>query len=129
MSSPSSHLYETVYVLRPSISDSDASTIHQKVDNVISKFQGKIVNRDDWGTKELAYEIDNERNGRYNVVLYSGNSGVVEEIERHFKILDDVIRYLTVAVEGAYDYDKVKKQIHTAEEEMKKARELRKKGP
>ncbi len=128
MSSVSTHNYETVYVLRASLGEADATTIHQKVDNVIAKFQGKIANRDDWGNRELAYLIDNESNGRYNVVVYSGNSGVVEEIERHFKILDDVIRFITVAVPADYDYTKVTKQISHAEEEMHKARELRKKG-
>lgn len=128
MSHPSSHNYETTYVLRPGIADSDAATIHQKVDNVIAKFQGTIKERDDLGSRELAYLIDNESNGHFSVVVYTGNSGVVEEIERHFKILDDVIRFLTVSVPTDYDYQKVKKQIHHAEEEMKKARELRKKG-
>lgn len=127
MSSPSSHSYETVYVLKAGISENDAATIHQKVDNVITKFSGKVKSRDDWGTKELAYPIEKEKSGKYNIVVYNGNSGVVEEIERHFKILDDVIRYITVAVDSEYEYGKVKKQIHTAEEEIQKAREFRKK--
>ncbi len=128
MSSTSSHSYETVYILRPGVSDTDAGAIHQKVDNVIEKFQGKVKQRDDLGIQPLAYEVDDEHSGRINIVVYQGGAGVVEEIERHFKISDNVIRYLTVAVEEEYDYTKVKKQIHTAEEEMKKARELRKKG-
>jgi ribosomal protein S6 len=67
--------------------------------------------------------------GRYNVAVYKANSGVVEEIERHFKISNDVIRFLTVAVEADYDYNKSKKAIALAEEEMKKIREAKKKGP
>lgn len=127
MSSPSSHNYETTYVLKAGISDTDAATIHQKVDTVIAKFQGKVTTRDDWGTRELAYPIEKEKSGKYNVVVYTGTSGVVEEIERHFKILEDVIRYITVSVEPDYDLAKVKKQIATAEEEILKAREFRKK--
>ena len=129
MSLQSSHSYETVYVLKPSINDADLGAINQKIDNVISKFEGKLAGRDDWGNQELAYEIDDNTNGRYNVIHYTGNRGVVEEIERHFKILDDVIRYITVAVPKEYDYQKMKKQIHAAEEEVKRNRELRRKGP
>ncbi len=128
MSTASTHCYETVYLLKPGISETDASTIHSKVDNVISKFQGNLNVRDDWGVSELAYEIKNERNGRFVVIHYSGAKGIVEEIERHFKILDDVIRYMTVQVPSDYDYQKIKKQIQTSEEEFKKNRELRKKG-
>ncbi len=129
MSLPSSHTYETVYILKPSISDTDLGTINQKIDNVISKFEGKLAGRDDWGNLELAYEIDDNTNGRYNVIHYNGNRGVVEEIERHFKISDDVIRFITVSVPKEYDCQKMKKQILAAEEEVKRNRELRRKGP
>jgi small subunit ribosomal protein S6 len=129
MSYPSTNHYETVYILRPSINEASATAIHGKVDSVIEKFSGSIKARDDWGMRELAYPIDKESMGRYNVIVYQGNSGVVEEIERHFKISSDVIRFLTVAVEKDYDYAEAKKAIALAEEEMKKIREAKKKGP
>jgi len=125
MSTTSSYTYETLYILRSGIADSDASNVHQKVDNVISKFAGKLINRDDWGNKELAYEIDGETNGKFSVIVYNGKGGVVEEIERHFKISDDVIRFLTIQVPKDYDYNKFKKQLAASEEEMKRAREAR----
>lgn len=128
MSQPSSHVYETVYVLKSGLSDADSAAIHQKVDNVITKFSGQLKTRDDWGLQQLAYPIEKETMGKFAVVVYSGQSGVVEEIERHFKISSDVVRYITISVEEDYDYAKVKKQIHQSEEEMKKAREMRKKG-
>lgn len=128
MSLPSTHTYETVYILKSSLSDENSAAIHTKVDGVISKFEGAVKQRDDWGLKELAYNIENETMGRFNVVVYSGRSGVVEEIERHFKISSDVIRFITVAVAPDYEYGTVKKQMVTAEDEMKKNRELRKKS-
>jgi len=128
MSVSSSHNYETIYVLKPNVGEGVLSTLNQKIDNVVAKFEGKLGGRDDWGNRELAYPIDHNTNGRYCVIHYTGNKGVVEEIERHFKILDEVIRFITVAVPADYNYENVKKQIHTVEEEYKKNRELRKKG-
>lgn len=125
MSSPSSHTYETVYVFVPHATDDAVTTVNNKIDSVVSKFHGKVKVRDDWGVKHLAYPIQEHKNARYFVINYTGDSGVVEEIERHFKIFGDVIRYLTVAIEEDYNYDKVKKQIVASEEEAKKARELR----
>lgn len=129
MSYPTTNHYETVYILRPSIPEANASAIHAKVDSVIEKFSGTLKVRDDWGMREMAYPIDKESMGRYNVVVYKADSGVVEEIERHFKISNDVIRFLTVAVADDYDYNENKKAIALAEEEMKKIREAKKKGP
>ena len=123
------HFYETVYILRSGLSDTDANVIHQKVDNVVSKFHGELKHRDDWGIKELAYPIHKQGAGRFFIIQYIGSGGVVEEIERHFRILDDVIRFITVRLEPDYDYAKVKKQLNTSEEEVKRLREMRKKGP
>ncbi len=125
MSYPSSYTYETVYILRPGLVDADAQNIHQKIDAVISKFQGALKHREDSGIKEMAYEIKDERSGRYSTIVYTGKAGVVEEIERHFRISDDVIRFLTVAQGPEYDFAKVKQQIAMAEEEQRKNREFK----
>jgi small subunit ribosomal protein S6 len=125
MSYPSSYIYETVYILRPGLNEAATQNIHQKIDAVIAKFQGSLKHREDSGIKEMAYEIKNERSGRYSTIVYTGKSGVVEEIERHFKISDDVIRFLTVAQTPEYDFAKVKQQITMAEEEQKKNREFK----
>ena len=121
--------YETTYILRSGLSETDASSIHQKVDSVISKFQGKVAHRDDCGLRDLAYSIKNQSTGRVCVLQYNGKPGVVEEIERHFKISGDVIRYITVLVDGDYDYAKLKKQIHLGEEEVKQNRDVKKRVP
>ncbi len=128
MASGTLQSYETIYVLKPNVAESDASVIHQKVDGVIAKFEGALTLRDELGTRELAYEILNERSGKYSIIVYTGKAGVVEEIERHFKISGIVLRYLTVAVESDYDYETVKKQIATAELEIQQAREMRKRN-
>lgn len=125
MITPTSH-YETVYILRPGVAESDASVVHQKVDSVISKFGGQLTHRDDWGIKELAYRISREGSGRFVIMQYTGKGGVVEEIERHFKILNEVIRFITVKVDARYDYAKVKKQLHATEEEIHRIRDLKK---
>jgi len=125
MSYKSSHKYETVYILKSGLPDNEAAAIHQKVDSVVEKFGGKVIHRDDWGLTPLAYPINDETMGRYTVVNYQGKGGVVEEIERHFRILPEVIRYITVQVAADYDYTKIKKQMALAEEEIKKNRELK----
>ncbi len=128
MSTSSSNSYETVYVIRSGISEGDATAIHQRVDSVIAKFQGKLKVRDDWGILDLAYQIHKQSSGRFCVINYSGEVGVVEEIERHFKISGDVIRFLTVSVGDDYDYTKFKRQVRLAEEEVNRSREQKRRN-
>ena len=125
MSYSTSNTYETVYILKSGLPENESAAIHQKVNSVIEKFEGKILHRDDWGLTHLAYPINDETMGCYSVVVYKAKSGVVEEIERHFKILPEVIRFITVQVPANYDYTKIKKQMTLAEEEMKKNREAK----
>ncbi len=125
MASTTTRTYETVYILSPTVSEDDAATIHGKIDSVIKKFKGEVMVRDDWGSRNLAYTINDFTSGRYSIINYTGDPGVVSEIERHFRILSDVIRYSTVRLEPDYDYKLVKKQITNSEEEAKKAREQR----
>ena len=81
--------------------------------------------RDEWGSRDLAYVVKDCRSGKFCLINYTGNSGVVEEVERHFKILGDVIRYLTITLDSDYNYEQVKKQVGFGEEERKRLRELR----
>jgi ribosomal protein S6 len=61
---------------------------------------GKILKVDNWGKRRLAYEVAKERKGIYLYWLYLAQPGVVEETERNLRMLDSVIRYLTV--QGRY---------------------------
>lgn len=113
--------YETVYITDPSLSENENKTIHEKIDQIVAKFDGQLKHRDDWGLRELAYQINNESNGHYFVVTFSGKGGVVEEIERNFKISEKVIRFLSVQTAADYDYVKEKKLFQpVAEEDIKK---------
>ena len=50
------------------------------------------------GTRELAYEIDGQKNGYYVQTVFTADSVFPKEIERVLKITDGVIRYLIVRV-------------------------------
>jgi small subunit ribosomal protein S6 len=64
---------------------------------------GKVIKLDNWGKRRLAYEVAKERKGIYLYWLYLAQPGVVEETERNLRMLDSVIRYLTVKVDENID--------------------------
>jgi small subunit ribosomal protein S6 len=64
---------------------------------------GKIIKVDNWGKRRLAYEVAKERKGIYLYWQYLAQPGVVEETERNLRMLDSVIRYLTVKVDSDID--------------------------
>src|SRR3954454_2062790 len=91
--------YETIYILRPNTSNEGVAEVNTRIKGVIESMGGKVLKVDNWGKRRLAYEVAKERKGIYLYWLYLANSGVVEEAERNLRMLDNVIRYLTVKVE------------------------------
>ncbi len=91
--------YETLYVVR---ADLEA----EKTQELVSRFQGVVTENgaeacevNEWGKRRLAYEIDGAREGYYVLMTYTAPTDLSRELERLFRISDDVMRYITVRVE------------------------------
>ncbi|MBL0217768.1 MAG: 30S ribosomal protein S6 [Myxococcales bacterium] len=95
--------YETTYILRPNTSNEGVAEVNTRIKGIIEGMGGKIVKVDNWGKRRLAYEVAKERKGIYLYWQYLAQPGVVEETERNLRMLDSVIRYLTVKVDEDVD--------------------------
>lgn len=95
--------YETTYILRPNTSNEGVAEVNARIKGIIEGMGGKIIKVDNWGKRRLAYEVAKERKGIYLYWQYLASPGVVEETERNLRMLDSVIRYLTVKVDENVD--------------------------
>jgi len=95
--------YETIYILRPNTPNEGVAEVNTKVKAIIEGLGGKILKVDNWGKRRLAYEIAKERKGIYLYWQYLGSPGLVEETERNLRMLDNVVRYITVKVDENID--------------------------
>lgn len=88
--------YETTYVTRGEMSEEVFKTLKDKILKIIESFHGELVHQEDWGRRKLAYPIQKETRGRYTYLTYTGQPGVVAEVERNLRLQENVIRFLTV---------------------------------
>ena len=95
--------YETTYILRPNTPNEGVAEVNTRIKGIIEGMGGKVIKVDNWGKRRLAYEVAKERKGIYLYWLYLAQPGVVEETERNLRMLDSVIRYLTVQVDTNID--------------------------
>ena len=95
--------YETIYILRPNTPNEGVAEVNTRIRGVIEGMGGKIIKVDNWGKRRLAYEVAKERKGIYLYWQYLAQPGVVEETERNLRMLDSVVRYLTVKVDENVD--------------------------
>jgi len=92
-------LYESIFILRPSLADDDIPPMLEKVKATVEKAGGVIAQLSNWGKKKLAYEIKQEKKGVYVQLSFRGNGTVVVEVERLFRLDDAVLKFLTVKIE------------------------------
>jgi small subunit ribosomal protein S6 len=95
--------YETTFILRPNTPNEGVAEVNSRIKGIIENMGGKIIKVDNWGKRRLAYEVAKERKGIYLYWQYLAQPGVVEETERNLRMLDSVIRYLTVQVDVNVD--------------------------
>ena len=89
--------YESVVVLKPTLTEEEVNRRLQEIKDFITKKGGEILNVLDWGLKPLAYRINNFTHGRYFIIeIRSENTDLPNELDFYYKINDDVIRWLNI---------------------------------
>ena len=95
--------YETIYVLRPDVPRDSADRVAGRMQEVVTRENGRLTLVENWGRRELAYRVGRWRRGVYVYLKYVGGGTLVSEIERNLRMLDDVIKYQTVKVRDEVD--------------------------
>ncbi len=84
--------YESIIVLRPELEEEPRLALLERFKEVIGR-NGTVESVDDWGIKRLAYEIDKVRDGYYYLINFEADHDLPKELERNYKINDQVLRY------------------------------------
>lgn len=93
-------LYESIFILRPSLTDEDSQKVLEKVRSTLERSGGSVERLESWGKKKLAYEIAREKKGVYFQLQFQGSGGAVTELERVFRLDDAIVKFLTVKISG-----------------------------
>lgn len=91
--------YETISIIRPNVSEETITAISNRTADIITAAGGEILKVDKWGLRQLAYPINKEPTGYYVYTIFSGNGAGVDEMERIFKIDDNVLKYMTIKLD------------------------------
>ena len=87
--------YESVFIINPSVEDAGVKTLIQKFSDLINS-DGNVESVDELGKKKLAYEIKKNTEGNYVVLNFEANPAVVAELERIYRITDEVMKFITI---------------------------------
>ena len=88
--------YELAVVVSAKLEDDARTATVEKVKEYITRFGGTITNVDEWGKKKLAYDIQKMSAGFYYFIQFDAEATCPAELERHVRIMENVLRYLCV---------------------------------
>ena len=91
--------YETVFILNPVLSEDQIKETVKKYEDLLVSKGAKMVSKENWGLKKLAYPIQNKKSGFYHLFEYTVDGEVVNELEVEFKRDERFMRYLTVSLD------------------------------
>ena len=93
--------YELAVVLNVKLEDEERAAAIETIKGYINRYEGTVVNVDEWGKKKLAYEVQKMKEAFYYFIRFEAESTVPAEIESRVRIMDNVIRYLCVRQDEA----------------------------
>ena len=91
--------YETMYIIRPELDEEQTNAVIEKFNTLIANNGGEVTKVDKWGKRKLAYEIKKNRDGFYVLMHFNGVPETAAELDRVFRISDDVLKHMTLREE------------------------------
>ncbi len=86
--------YEIMYIIRPNIEDEAKKALVERFNTILTDNGAELTEAKEWGKRRLAYEINDFRDGYYQLVKVSSDAAAVEEFSRLAKISEDIIRHM-----------------------------------
>lgn len=91
--------YETVFILNPVLSDAQVKETAKKFEDHLVDNGAKMLHKEDWGLKKLAYPIQKKNTGFYHLFEFKAPGELIAPFELEFRRDDSVMRYLTVKLD------------------------------
>jgi len=87
--------YETIFIVNPDISQENTEALTDDLVAKVEKVGGRIVKRENWGSRPLAYSIANRKRGNYMLLVTDGSAEAIKTLEHAISLEERVIRSLT----------------------------------
>ena len=92
--------YETLYIVKPELKDSEIQKIADKFKKVVEDKGGSVTSAEKWEKRKLSYEIKGLKEGNYVMMLFNSEGDVPAELNRLMRISDDIVRHITILKEA-----------------------------
>lgn len=93
--------YEIMFIVRPNLAENEIKEVAKSFEAVLTKNGAKVTDVNEMGQRELAYEINDYKNGYYYVVtLDAKDDKAINEFDRLARNSKDIVRHLITKKEN-----------------------------
>jgi small subunit ribosomal protein S6 len=91
--------YELVFIVHPEVDGDDFTAVVERATSLVERNSGQVAQTDFWGSRRLAYPIQNQWEGQYVLMQLELEPHGVLGLERDLVLVEPIIRHLIVRVE------------------------------
>ena len=91
--------YELMYIIQPAIEEDAKKALVERFQEILTSNGAEIIEAKEWGKRRLAYEINDLREGYYQIVKVTADSKAIDEYTRLANINEDIIRHIAVRID------------------------------
>ena len=95
--------YETIFIVNPDVSQENTESITDNFVERVEKAGGRIVKREYWGSRPLAYSIAKRKRGHYVMLVTDGEPQAVDTLEQAIRLDERIMRFLTTRLNELSD--------------------------
>lgn len=91
--------YEVMYIIRPNIEEEGKKALVERFNTILTENGAEVLESKEWGKRRLAYEINDFRDGYYQLLKVNAGTEAVNEFDRLARINDDILRHIVIKEE------------------------------
>ena len=91
--------YELMYIIRPNIEEEAKKALIERFNEILTSNGAELTESKEWGKRRLAYEINDFREGFYQIMKVNAPTEAINEYTRLANISEDIIRHIAVREE------------------------------
>ena len=90
--------FEVVLIYNPELSSDAINRDINSFKSKINEFSGQIINEEDWGLRDLSYNIDKYKKAFYNFLQIEGSGQIIKSLSKELNQSENLIRYMFIKV-------------------------------
>jgi small subunit ribosomal protein S6 len=89
-------LYDLTLLLSTTAPEEQRTKILSDVEAMITRAEGQVERRDDWGRRPLAYRINHQPEAEYHLLQFTAPPTLIETLSHDLRITDGVVRFRVI---------------------------------